>query len=443
MNDSSDASNWLKEHKIKYLELIVSDMAGIARGKVQPIDGFEDKKFKLPLSTFGQTITGDYYMPDDNVGDRDMEVRPDLSTLRLVPWATEPTASVFVNCYDLSGNALGISPRVVLQRVLERFEGKNWHPLVAPEVEFYLSKKGNSAPGGMNVFDPDGDNAEDLVDPYGFDHVHDLGKLFQKLSSYCEIQGISIGAVSQELGPSQFEINFDHGDPLKLADDVFLFKRTLKRVAHEFGLCATFLAKPDAQQAGSSLHIHQSIYDGDKQNIFSNDKGEPSKLFEYYLGGLQEYMRAALLLFAPYENSYRRFASHFCSPINLEWGIDNRTVGLRVPESDAKARRVENRLAGSDVNPYLVIAGTLGCGYLGMTQKVAPRKAVELSAFDSPFALHRHLYQAIDGFSASAELREVLGDEFVTLFSAVKEMEGREFQQRIPEWEREFMVRAV
>ena len=445
MSDSSTASSWLKKNNIKYVELIVSDMAGLPRGKVQPVSGFESKKFKLPVSIFGQTITGDYHMPDDNIADRDMEIRPDMSTLRLVPWAVEPTASVLVDCFDLNGNVLGESPRVVLQGVLDLFENRQWYPVVAPEVEFYLSKRDRGPSSDLDVFDVDSDGIDGLVDPYGFDHVHDLGDLFEQLSSYCEIQEIAVGAVSQELGPSQFEVNFDHGNPLKLADDVFHFKRTLKRVAQEHGICATFLAKPDAEQAGSSLHVHQSVYDVNKQNIFSKANGKHSKLFEYYLGGLQKHMPAVLLMFAPYENSYRRFLSYFSSPINLEWGVDNRTAGLRVPDSDPVARRVENRLAGSDVNPYLTIAGTLVCGYLGMTEKITPRPAIPLdqSAYDVPFALHRHLYEAIDSFRDNSTLREVLGADFVTIFSAVKEMECREFQQRIPAWERKYMLSTI
>ena len=443
MIDTPKTSVWLEENNIKYVEIIVSDMAGIPRGKVQLVKGIESKQFRLPVSIFGQTITGDYYMPDDNIADRDMEIRPDWSTLRLVPWTSEPTASVLVDCYDLNGKLLGESPRSVLQRVVQKFSENKWYPIVAPEVEFYFSKGKDDDLGEFNVFDSESNDIDSLVDPYGFNYVHELDELFQQLSYYCEVQGIAIGAVTQELGPSQFEINFDHGDPIKLADDVFYFKRTLKRVAHEFGLCATFLAKPDAEQAGSSLHVHQSVYDDKEQNIFSDADGKASKLFEYYIGGLQQNMQDALLIFAPYENSYRRFLSHFSSPINLEWGIDNRTVGLRVPESDPAARRVENRLAGSDVNPYLVIAGTLACGYIGMTSKSNPRPLIEESAYDVPFALHRNLYAAINGFRNSTALIEILGEEFVNAFSEVKEMECREFQQRIPEWERDYMLHTV
>ncbi|MEM7359347.1 MAG: glutamine synthetase family protein [Pseudomonadota bacterium] len=443
MSDLKDASDWLEQHEIEYVELIVPDMAGMPRGKVQPVSDLSPKKFKLPVSIFGQTVTGDYYMPDDNVADRDMEIRPDLDTLRVVPWATRPTASVLTDCFDLQGKALCESPRYVLQKVLAHYAAEDWHPVVAPEVEYYLAKADPDAPGAGRVFDSEHEDIEELVDPYGFDKVNDLGELFEQLTEYCEIQNIKIGAVSQELGPGQFEINFDHGEPLKLADEVFHFKRTLKRVAQAHGLCASFIAKPDPEQAGSALHIHQSVYNGKQENIFANKDGGNSALFEHYLGGLQAYMREMLLMFAPYENSYRRFLSHFSSPINLEWGIDNRTTGLRVPESEAKARRVENRLPGSDVNPYLAIAGTLACGYLGMTKQSPVRDPIAESAYDVSFALYRHIYEAIDGFRGSEAVREMFGDEFVTTFSSVKEVEAREFQRRVPEWERGFMLTTL
>jgi len=191
------------------------------------------------------------------------------------------------------------------------------------------------------------------------------------------------------------------------------------------------------------MHIHQSVYDSRNENIFSDKDGVPSELFESYLGGLQKHMTSVLLLLAPYANSYRRFLSYYSSPVNLEWGVDNRTVGLRVPRSEASARRVENRLAGSDVNPYLAIAGTLACGYLGMTHGLSPRSEVTGSAYELPFALHRHLYEALDAFRDSSELRNILGDDFVTQYCAVKELEYRDFQRHISEWERDELMFSV
>ena len=236
------------------------------------------------------------------------------------------------------------------------------------------------------------------------------------------------------------KLNFLHGDAIDLADQVFLFKRTVREVAIAHEMHATFLARPMSEEAGSALHIHQSVVDENGDNIFSNADGEPSELFMSYIGGLQKYMPQALLLFAPYPNSFRRFLSYHASPVNLGWAVDNRTVGLRVPDSGPEARRVENRLAGSDVNPYLVLAGTLACGYLGMMENAKPGKPIEGSAYDLPFSLHRFLYEAIDDFEASKAMRSTLGDKFVDIYAEVKKHECHEFQTIVTPWEREVLM---
>jgi glutamine synthetase len=221
---------------------------------------------------------------------------------------------------------------------------------------------------------------------------------------------------------------------------VFLFKRTVREAAIEHEMHATFLAKPMSQEAGSALHVHQSVVDKSGNNIFSNKDGEPSELFYSFLGGLQTYMPDAMLMFAPYVNSYRRFLNPWSSPVNLSWAMDNRTVGLRVPESGPENRRVENRLAGSDVNPYLVIAGTLACGYLGMMEGLKPTEAVEGSAYGDDFSLHRHIHVATEALKASDAMRSMLGENFVDLYCALKDDEYKEFQEIITPWEREILM---
>ena len=258
--------------------------------------------------------------------------------------------------------------------------------------------------------------------------------------TYCEAQDIRIDTLSQEMGPAQFELNFLHGDAVELADQVFLFKRTVREAAISHEMHATFLARPMSREAGSALHIHQSVVDDDGNNIFSTDDGGPSDLFMSYIGGLQKYMPQALVLFAPYSNSYRRFLSYWASPVNLGWAVDNRTVGLRVPDSSPDARRVENRLAGSDVNPYLVLAGTLACGYLGMMEGAKPDDPIEGSAYDLPFSLHRFLYEAIDAFESSEAIRGTMGDKFVDIYAEVKKHECHEFQEIVTPWEREVLM---
>jgi glutamine synthetase len=357
-----------------------------------------------------------------------------------VPWAKDPAASVFFDCYKRDGTPVPTSPRHVLRHVMQQYKDKGWTPVVAPEVEFYLINPHTDA--DLEVEPPEGrlGRTETYSQPYSIDTMNDFDPFINDVYKYCEAQDIPIDTLSQEMGPAQFEINFLHGDPISLADHVFLFKRTVKETAIRHEMHATFLARPMSEEAGSALHIHQSFIDEKGNNIFSTKDGEPSKHFLHYIGGLQKYMPEALLIFAPYVNSYRRFLSYWASPVNLAWAVDNRTVGLRVPSSGPQSRRVENRLAGSDVNPYLALAATLACGYLGMTQKIKPSDPITGSAYDLPFSLHAHIHPAIQAMQSSEAMRSTLGDDFVSLYCAIKTEEYQEFQEIVTPWEREVLM---
>ena len=431
---------WLTERAIDDVEAIVPDMAGAARGKVMPASKFGGGQIKMPEGVFAQMISGDYVSDPDNVEDRDMWLVPDASSLRPVPWAAEPAASVFMDCFDRHGTAVGKSPRNVLRHVLSHYEARGWSPIVAPEVEFYLLSP-HSDPNS-EAEPPEGRLGwtEGANQPYSIDTMNDFDEFVNQVYEYCEAQRITIDTISQEMGPAQFELNFLHGEPVELADQVFMFKRTVREAAINHNMRATFLAKPMAEEAGSALHIHQSIVDADGNNIFSTAGGEPSDEFFGFLGGLQRYMNEALLMFAPYVNSYRRLANPWSSPTNLSWAIDNRTVGLRVPDSPPEARRIENRLAGSDVNPYLVIAASLACGFRGMVEGLKPTEPVDGSAYGEDYSLHRHVFAAIESMQGSDAMREMLGDDFVTLYTTLKDAEYREFQEIITPYEREILM---
>ncbi len=440
VSDEDQIQTWLKDNAIEDVEAFVPDMAGAARGKVLPAQKFGAGELKLPESIFAQTVSGDYVENKDNVEDRDMLLQPVPATLRPVPWATDPTASIFLNCTHRDGSPVETAPRYVLQKVLDLYRERGWHPVVAPEVEFYLINPHLDA--NEEVEPPEGRLGwtETSKQPYSIDTMNDYDPFINDVYAYCEAQRIQIDTISQEMGPAQFELNFLHGSAIDLADQVFLFKRTVREVAIAHEMHATFLARPISEAAGSALHIHQSIVDGDGNNIFSGDDGNATDLFKSYIGGLQKYMPQALLLFAPYANSYRRFLSYWSSPVNLGWAVDNRTVGLRVPDSSPEARRVENRLAGSDVNPYLALAGTLACGYLGMTEGLKPDDPIQGSAYDLPFSLHRYLYEAMDDFQGSDALRRTLGEKFVSLYTEVKKNECHEFHEIVTPWEREVLM---
>lgn len=440
MNKDEIFQPWLKQRGIEDVEAFVPDMAGSARGKVLPADKFGSGQMKMPEAIFSQTVSGNYIDDPRNVEDRDMLLVPDPHTLRPVPWATDPAASVFLDCFRRDMTQVPTSPRGVLRNVLAKYAERGWKPVVAPEVEFYLLSP-QSDPM-QDAEPPEGRLGwkEGARQPFSIDTMNDFDPFINDVYAYCEDQRIRIDTLSQEAGPAQFEINFLHGDPVDLADQVFLFKRTVREAAIEHEMRATFLAKPMSGEAGSALHIHQSVVDMDGVNIFSTPEGGPSDMFYGFLGGLQHYMPEALLIFAPYVNSFRRFLNPFDSPVNLAWAIDNRTVGLRVPDATPEARRIENRLAGSDVNPYLVIAATLACGYLGMVEGLRATDPIEGSAYGSEFGLHRHIYSAIDALRESVAMRSMLGDDFVRLYCALKNDEYMEFQEIITPWEREILM---
>ena len=191
------------------------------------------------------------------------------------------------------------------------------------------------------------------------------------------------------------------------------------------------------------MHIHQSVLDASGHNHFSRPDGRPAPQFAHFIGGLQTYLPAAMPFFAPYVNSYRRLSAYTSAPITLSWGYDNRTCGLRVPHSTPQARRVENRLAGVDVNPYLAIAASLACGYLGMQQKLEPSAPLAGSAYEHPHQLPRHLDDAVDRLLACQPLADVFGEHFLQAYGAIKRAEHREYLEVISPWERRHLLLHV
>jgi glutamine synthetase len=247
-----------------------------------------------------------------------------------------------------------------------------------------------------------------------------------------------------EIGAGQMEVNFLHGDPLDLADRVFYFKRTLREAALRHKMYATFMAKPMANEPGSAMHIHQSVVERKTgRNIFSNIDGSPSDAFRHYIAGLQKYLPAAMAFLAPYVNSYRRLGRHAASPINIRWGRDNRTVGIRVPRSSPEARRVENRVIGADANPYVATAVTLACGYLGMKERLEPSEESSGHAHKVVYELPRTMSEALNLLSNTPELARVVGERFATIYRLVKELEYDEFMKVISSWEREHLLLHV
>jgi glutamine synthetase len=439
---------WLKERGITEVECVVADINGIARGKILPgykfLRSLEDG-LRLPESIFIQTVTGDY--PEEEVidpVDRDVRLRPDPSSIRLVPWYEEATAQVIADCFHHDGRAVEIASRHVLRRVIGLYAAKGWRPVVAPELEFYLTKINEDPDYPLRPPVGRSRRPETGRSSYGIEAANEFDPVFEDVYDWCEAQEIDIDTLTHEAGAGQMEINFNHGDPLELADQAFLFKRTVRQAALKHGIYATFMAKPMEGEPGSSMHIHHSLYDAATgRNLFSGE-GEPySELFLHYIAGLQKYLPAAMPLLAPNINSYRRLRRYSTAPINTHWGVENRTAGLRVPESGPESRRVENRVAGADANPYLAIAASLACGWLGIEQRLEPTDPIKGSAYRLAQTLPQQMPEALRKLGASAPLKECLGEAFVEVLLAVKQAEHEAYQNVISSWEREHLLLNV
>ncbi|MCD5362496.1 MULTISPECIES: glutamine synthetase family protein [Chromobacterium] len=439
-------NEWLREHRITEVECIVPDMTGVARGKIVPKDKFvSDPEMRLPEVVLIQTVTGDY--PDDSMldlTDPDMVLAPDPNTLRFVPWAVDPTAQLIYDCLRADGSPVDVAPRNVLKRVIGLFDEMGLEPVLAPEMEFYLLSPNPdpdiplAAPVGRTG------RAEFGRRSYSIDAVNEFDPLFEDIYDYCHAQNLEVDTLIHEVGTAQMEINFLHGNPLELADQVFLFKRTVREAAFRHNMYATFMAKPMENEPGSAMHMHQSLVDKNTgRNVFTNEDGSPSELFFHYIAGLQKYVPKSMPLFAPYVNSFRRLSRYTAAPTNVEWGYDNRTVGLRVPHSSPAARRIENRVPGVDVNPYIAMAATLACGYLGIVNKLRPSEPRQTDAYELPYQFPNSSEESLQQLASCKEMAEVLGERFVSMYVGMKEKEFSEYFRVISPWERKFLLLHV
>jgi len=438
--------DWINGRRVEEVECIIGDFVGMSRGKAMPSSTFSrTKHIFMPNSLFFQTVSGDYVdmEMEGQWIESDMVLTPDYSTAVVVPWSDDLAVQVIHDVTDQAGVPNPLVPRNVLKRVLDLYKAEGWYPVVAPEIEFYFTRP-NLDPT-QPVEPPIGRTGRPVVrrQAYSMVAVDDYGKVIDDIYDYAEAIGLEIDTIIQEGGTGQVEINLVHGDAIRLADQVFFLKRLIREAALKNDCYATFMAKPMQQEPGSAMHIHQSILDKDGGNIFTDKKGEATELFYNFIGGQQTYIPQAFALFAPYVNSYRRFVASGSSPINLEWGTDNRTTGIRIPFSTPAARRVENRISGMDVNPYLALAASLACGYLGMKEDLKPRERETGEAYERPRDLPRSLLGALDEMTKADALIKTLGVEFCTVYQAIKRAEAEAFLAVISPWEREHLLLNV
>ena len=447
---------WLNDHSITEVECLVPDLGGIARGKILPtkkfIQGLENDSHRLPQSVFIQTISGGYATEDEelpvdvyNPTDIDVILRPDFSTIRSVPWYEDPTAQVICDAVNLNGTHVINSSRSVLKKILKLFDELGYEPIVSPEVEFYLVKPNPDSDYPLEVPIGQSGREETGKQAFGIDAVNEFDNLFEDVYNFCEDQNIEIDTINHESGSAQMEINFQHGDPLELADQVFLFKRTLRQAAIKHKLYATFMAKPMENQPGSSLHLHQSlIRKKNKKNVFFSKTSTISNLMKNYIAGLQTYTPNLMPIHAPNINSYRRLFATWDAPRNTNWGLGNRSCGFRIPSNEEHSMRIENRISGADTNPYLVFAANLAAGYLGIKNKLKPTPETKKSVFGKDKnSLPKNVEEAILLFENDEHINEVFNQKFIRTIAAIRRVENQAYLKVVSSWEREYLLLNV
>lgn len=433
------------QHGVRDVECIFPDISGYPRGKLMPAASFlAAAELRICQAIPMQAVTGDYsYHPVFPDSDPDVYLRPDYRSVSLAPWASVPRAVAIHDCVELNGALCQFAPRSVLKKVLAAYVALGLRPVVAPEIEFYLTAANTDPALPLQPPVVRGGRAEVGQSAFSLNMLNELAPFWNELRDACDTLGIAADTWIHEVGATQYEINLLHGEAVAVADQAFLFKYAAREIALKHGLNAVFMAKPMARSAGSSMHLHISLVDADGGNVFSLADGSASPLFGQFIAGLQTWGPELMLMFAPNVNAYRRYVSGSQAPTNLQWGHDNRTTGLRVPASGPAARRVENRVAGADANPYLAIAASLAAGLQGIQQQLTPSEPLRGNGYEQAHGLPRRMEAALEKMQRSDMARAQFGEDFVTGYCAVKALELESFQGEVSAWERRFLLPQV
>ena len=437
--DPEEARRFLDAHpQVQFFEVIFTALSGVPRGKRlrrhELMAVYESGRF-LPGSILVCDVTGQDCEDTGLVwedGDGDRLAKPAPGTLVRAPWLGDDVAQVITSLYELDGTPNDLDPRHVLRRVLDRFAADGLTPVVACELEYYLVDPVRSLDGGIELAASSTGERPKQHGVYGLRELEDFSGFLRELWAAADIQDVPLEGAISEYAPGQLELTLKHGpDALRAADEAVMYKRIAKGVAPLHGCEATFMAKPFSDRAGSGLHLHVSVNDKDGQNIFASEDPAGAPPLRHAVGGLKATLADGMAIFAPNANSYRRFRANSYAPVAPTWGVNNRTVSLRVPAGPASGRHIEHRVAGADANPYLALAALLAGVHHGLTRKIDPGPPVEgdgyAAAAKSNLRLPANWFAALDAFEASSVMRDYLGERFVTMFSKVKRTEQDRF----------------
>lgn len=426
--------------ELESVEFLIPDINGVMRGKWGPAEALAKIGYpgiNMPLSIFGLDIWGREVESTGihiETGDTDGYCRAVPGRINRAPWSPRPSAQVLMSMYTEAGEPCEIDPRNALQRVVGRFTEKGLRPVTAFELEFYLVDPAVFQRSGR--MGKDQGPGPDQQQMYSLSELRGQSDLFAEIRSAAIDQGLPIDTIIKEAAPGQFEVNLKHrDDAMAAADDTVLLRRLIAECAHKHGLRATFMAKPFLEWPGNGMHVHASVIDANGDNIFAGEGGD--QRLQHSAAGLLATLKDTLLLYIPGFNGYRRLQSGSYAPTRIAWGRNNRSVVVRVPASDDKARRLEHRMSGADANPYFVLAGVLGGMLEGMEAAMAPPPPVEGNAYNVPLPqLSDDMDDAIEDFERSDFIRRLFGPELRRIFAEIKREELKAFDNEITPLER-------
>lgn len=421
--------DWLDSHPdIRTVRAIVADLNGQARGKRYPSrfgNKLVEAGVRMPLSALNVDIRGEDIANSPLVfetGDQDGVLRPTERGYLPAPWLASPSALLPMWMSREDGTPFPGDPRHALDTVLSRYDERGWTPLCATELEFYLiddstgvlqpppsPRSGKRRLGG------------EVLSIRALDAFDDF---FTDLYAACEDMDIPAESAISESGMGQFEVNLSHGPAMKTADDTFFFKMLVHGLARRHGFAASFMAKPYAEHAGNGLHMHFSVLNAQENNIFDDGSDAGSPLLRQAIAGCLDAMPDSTLIFAPHGSSYDRFVPGAHAPTGISWGYENRTTAIRVPSGPSVARRIEHRLAGGDINPFLFVAAVLGAALIGIEDAAEPPPPLTGNAYakDHP-RIPDNWADAIIRFESSDLLPRIFSAELLRNFALTKRQE--------------------
>lgn len=442
--------NWLRKHpEVRTIRVAAADLNGQPRGKRVPVrfaDAVVTNGTRFPMSVLNLDIWGEDIEDSPLVfdsGDADGVLRPTERGFMPMPWLDAPTALLPIWMFHENGQPYDGDPRHVLARIIERYRAHGLTPVCAMELEFYLiddSGRKLQAPPS-----PRSGKRRKAAEIMSIRALDAFDVFFTDLYDACEAMDIPADTAISESGLGQFEINLMHtDDALRAADDAWLFKMLLKGLARRHGFAASFMAKPYPDYSGNGLHTHFSVIDRDGRNIFDNGTPEGTELLRHAVAGCLNAMHDCTLIFAPHANSYDRLVPEAHAPNQICWAYENRTSAIRIPSGNPVARRIEHRVAGGDVNPYLMLAAILGAALIGIEERLMPPDPITGNAYALDLPLLPDTWaEAIDIFDKSETVRRIFPAELIRNLVMTKRQELRYMDELSPEEQTEIYLDTV